>query len=84
MNDDDLSFIMGSIRRQDVLLALSQSKMTVGQLSNVTNINPNMLYRIVRELTERGLLAHNDVSRYKIYRTTDQGIELLESIGVIK
>lgn len=84
MNDDDLSFIMGSTRRQDVLLALSQSKMTVGQLSNVTKINPNMLYRIVRELTERELLAHNDVARYKIYRTTDKGIELLESIGVIK
>ena len=43
-----------------------------------------MLYRIVRELTERELLAHNDVARYKIYRTTDKGIELLESIGVIK
>lgn len=84
MNDDDLSFIMGSTRRQDVLLALSQAKMTVGQLSNATNINPNMLYRIVRELTERELLAHNDVARYKIYRTTDKGKELLESIGVIK
>ena len=79
MNDDDLSFIMGSIRRQDVLLALSQSKMTVGQLSNVTNINPNMLYRIVRELTERGLLAHNDVSRYNFITNIESNPKLADN-----
>ena len=82
--DDDISFIMGSNLRQDVLLALFQNKMTVVQLSNFLHKHPTALYRIVKELTDRGLLTHNNVARYRIYQITNKGIEVLKEIDVIK
>lgn len=84
MDDNTLSFIIGSERRQDVLLALSQKRMTVPQFSNEFNLDTNGLYRTFNELTEKGLIKHNDVSRYRIYSITDKGLELLKYIGVIK
>lgn len=84
MDDNILSFIMGSIHRQDVLLALYQKKMTVSQLSNFLHKDSSMLYRIVKELTDRNLLAHNNVSRFRIYKITDKGVEVLKMIDVIK
>lgn len=84
MNDNDLSFIIGSTRRQDVLLALAQKKMTVGEVADKIDVKPIVLYKTFRELTEKGFITHNDVRRFKIYRITDKGLELLTSIGVIK
>lgn len=82
--DNDISFIMGSNSRQEVLLALSQKKMTVPQLSNFLHKQPATLYRIVKEFTDRGLVMHNDVSRYRIYQTTKKGVDILKAIDVIK
>lgn len=84
VDDDVLSFIMGSERRQDVLLALSQKRMTVPQFSNEFNLSPTGLYRTFNELNKKGLITHNNVSRHRIYSITDKGIELLKYIGVIK
>lgn len=84
MDDDVLSFIMSAERRQDVLLALYQKKMTIGEYANMNKMYPSNLYRTFNELKERGLITHNSVPRHRIYRITNKGIELLKHIGVIK
>lgn len=83
MDDDLLSFVISSKRRQETLLALSQQKMTVLQLSFFLQRSHKTLYRVVKELTDRELLAHNNVARNRIYRTTEKGKEILRFMGVI-
>lgn len=83
MDDDLLSFVISSKRRQETLLALSQQKMTVLQLSFFLQRSHKTLYRVVKELTDRELLTHNNVARNRIYRTTEKGKEILRFMGVI-
>lgn len=84
MNDNTLSFVMASNCRQDVLLALHQRRMTVSQLSNFLHKSPSTLYRVVKGLVDKNLLEHNNATRYRIYRITDEGVELLKEMDVIK
>ena len=83
MEDDILSYMMGSRYRLDVLLALYQKKMTVNQMSDFLHINTSYLYTVLSGLKKRKLVTHNDVARHQIYRITDDGIKVLREIGVL-
>ena len=83
MDDNDLSFIMASTRRQDILLLLYQKKMTVTEVASKTHIPRTSLYTTFKNLADKGFITSNRVRKFKVFHITEKGIEVLKYFGVI-
>ena len=84
MNDDQLSFVMGSKRRQETLLCIAQEKGMAIDIAQRLNIHVTLLYNTLRALSKNKLIAHNNVKRYKVYHITQDGLDVLKHMGVIE
>jgi len=87
MTWEDVSFVARSKNRKLVLEALSKPKSpkTPTQLSNELSLNLGYISNILIELIDRKLiecLTPNE-KRYRLYRLTNRGKDVLKKLGEI-
>lgn len=92
MNDDDLSYIMGSDIRQAILLSVLQEKGPATEIISRVSMIYNKeisetryfyMHRLIKGLVDHGFIKHNNVARNRIYSITELGREALQYMGVI-
>ena len=84
MEDDQLSYVMAGRRRQDVLLCLAQEKGTIAGVARRLDVHALLLYNTFAGLVRHNLIAHNNVTRFRIYHITEDGLDVLKYMGIVK
>jgi DNA-binding transcriptional ArsR family regulator len=85
---DDVSFVISSTYREDVLTRLAASPATPSQIAADKGIDISHVSRAVRKLRERGLvelLVPEERQKGRIYGSTDRGSDisaLIEEQGI--
>lgn len=80
---DDVSFVLASTYRVNVLNQLSDNSTTPSQLASETQLPISHVSRALRELRDHSLvklLVPEDRKKGRIYGITDQGAEVWETI----
>lgn len=84
-NWEDISYIMGSKHRKNILKLLGNPK-TPTQLKDETGLHFNSVSRTLNELVKKGFAECLNPKQklIRFYRITNEGKRLLEKIGKLK